>query len=564
MYLRISLTVRILCPVEATDCGREGEAIFRLVYEMAGCTKPFKRLWISSMEADAIREGFNNLKPGIEYDNLYNSAKCRQEADWLVGINGTRLFSTLYGKTLKVGRVQTPTLSMLVNRDTEIRSFKKEPYYTVHIGKNCIDALSNPIKDKSEADKLSLKCLGKDAKVISVKEEEKTITAPALYDLTSLQRDANRIFGYIAKQTLDYTQALYEKKLVTYPRTDSRYLSDDMGETARKVLYLVRKEYPFIGEGKDVDDYRKILNSKKITDHHAIIPTMEIASADLNSVPVTEKNILSLVAARLVCAVAETHRYKATKAVLSCEYEAFYLKGKTVIKKGWKEIEENFRKALGIEVKEKENALPILVEGQVLTEVESKAVENFTKPPKSYTEDTLLSSMERAGSDEMADDVERKGLGTPATRADIIEKLVSDGFVSREKKEDFSIDGLQKIVGEDIGLDILNEIQEVYKEEIPEITDFGPKRVIEPEKEEKPEDPQKSAEYKPLAKVEELEEQNYNLIDNVLNNTKPKKAERPEDRPSLREKLRSGKKKMEAEKRERNLQDPRHKTEKVI
>ena len=433
-------------PVEATDCGREGEAIFRLVYEMSGCTKPFKRLWISSMEAGAIREGFNNLKPGTDYDNLYNSAKCRQEADWLVGINGTRLFSTLYGKTLKVGRVQTPTLTMLVNRDAEIKNFKKEPYYTVHIGRDGIDALSKPIKDKSEANNLSLKCLGKDAKVISVTEEEKTINAPALYDLTSLQRDANRIFGYTAKQTLDYTQALYEKKLVTYPRTDSRYLSDDMEETARKVLNLVRKEFPFIGEGNDVDDYRKILNSKKVTDHHAIIPTMEIASADLNSVPDNEKNILSLVAVRLACAVAETQRDKATKAVLSCEGEAFYLKGKTVIKKGWKEIEENFRKSFGIEVKEKENVLPILVEGQVLIEVESKAVEAFTKPPRAFTEDTLLSSMERAGSDEMSDDVERKGLGTPATRADIIEKLVTDGYVSREKKNLIPTDDGKKLI----------------------------------------------------------------------------------------------------------------------
>ncbi len=421
--------------VEATDAGREGEAIFRLVYEMSGCNKPFKRLWISSMEAAAIMDGFNNLKPGSDYDNLYASARCRQEADWLVGINGTRLFTTLYGKTLKVGRVQTPTLAMLTKRNKEITVFKKEPYYTVHIGAARIDAVSANMKDKAEAERISSKCQGKDAHVISVKKEEKTIAAPPLYDLTTLQRDANRFFGYTAKQTLDYTQSLYEKRLVTYPRTDSRYLSDDMEETARKVLYLVRREFDFIGESKDVDDFGKILNSKKVTDHHAIIPTMEIASLDKNGIPSGEMNILSIIAMRLAASVAADYRYTSVKAVLSCEDEEFTITGKTVNKKGWKETEDGFKAAFDISNKEKNDVMPDLSEGQVIRDVESKTVESFTKPPKHYTEDTLLSGMEKAGTEDMDDDVERKGLGTPATRADIIEKLVNDGFVKRDKKK---------------------------------------------------------------------------------------------------------------------------------
>ena len=434
MVLKSLLNRGDIEPVEATDCGREGEAIFRLVYEMAGCTKPFERLWISSMESEAIREGFKNLKPGSDYDSLYSSAKCRQEADWLVGINGTRLFSTLYGKTLKVGRVQTPTLATLVKRASEIKDFKKEPYYTVHIIKDGLDAVSKSISDRTEAGNMALKCNGNAATVDSVTEEEKTAAAPLLYDLTSLQRDANRLFGYTAKQTLEYTQSLYEKKLLTYPRTDSRFLSDDMEDTARKVLSMVRRSFDFIKE-EGFDNYGKILNSRKVTDHHAIIPTVEIENADLASIPDTEKNILSLVSVRLACAVGEPHKYTSIKAVLTCAGEEFTLKGRTVIKKGWKETEDSFKKAFGLNKKDKESDLPALVEGQVFLDVESKAVEGFTKPPKAYTEDTLLSSMERAGSDEMTADVERKGLGTPATRADIIEKLVTDGFVKREKKQ---------------------------------------------------------------------------------------------------------------------------------
>ena len=420
---------------EATDAGREGEAIFRLVYEKAGCTKPFRRLWISSMEEKAIREGFENLKPGSEYDNLYQSAKCRQEADWLVGMNGTRLFSVLYGKTLKVGRVLTPTLAMLVNRETEIENFKKEPYYTVHISSGTLDAVSEKIKDKTAAEELAGKCGGQQAVVVSVSKEEKNTAPPKLYDLTTLQRDANRLFGFTAKQTLEYTQSLYEKKLVTYPRTDSQYLSDDMGDTARDVLTVIMSVFDHISADISKVDIPRVLNSRKVSDHHAVIPTIEIGNAELETLSDGERKILSLTAMRLACAVSEKYSYTTVKAVISCNGEQFAASGKTVRDKGWKAVEDAFKTRFRASGEEKEEPeLPGLSEGQVIDPVETKVVEGFTQPPKHYTEDSLLSSMERAGNAEMTDDVERKGLGTPATRADIIEKLVHDGFVTRDKK----------------------------------------------------------------------------------------------------------------------------------
>ncbi len=431
--LMVDSRVTEIC--EATDAGREGEAIFRLVYEKAGCTKPFKRLWISSMEEKVIREGFENLRPGNDYDNLYQSAKCRQEADWLVGINGTRLFSVLYGKTLKVGRVQTPTLAMLVNRETEIENFKKEPYYTVHITSESLDAVSEKIRDKSKADDLAGKCNGMKAEVISVTKEEKTIVSPKLYDLTTLQRDANRLFGFTAKQTLEYAQSLYEKRLVTYPRTDSQYLSDDMGDTARDVMTVIMSVFDYIGDNMSKVDTSQILNSKKVTDHHAIIPTIEIGNAELDILPDGEKKVLTLTAMRFVCATGEKYSYTTVKVVISCIGERFTASGKTVRDKGWKAVEDAFKahfKTYGEEREEPE--LPELSEGQVIDIVSAKEVEGFTQPPKHYTEDSLLFSMERAGNTDMDDDVERKGLGTPATRADIIEKLVKDGFVKRNKK----------------------------------------------------------------------------------------------------------------------------------
>ena len=422
----------------ATDAGREGELIFRLVYNMASCKKPMKRLWISSMEESAIREGVENLKPGSDYDHLYHSALCRQEADWLVGINGTRLFTVLYGgKVLKVGRVQTPTLAMLVEREAKIMNFKKEQYFMAHILCGGVDAVTERIDNKTEAENVAGACRNGQALVTSVEKEEKTVSPPKLYDLTTLQRDANRLFGFTAKQTLEYTQSLYEKKMCTYPRTDSQYLSDDMEQTAGNVIEAIFSSILFEENRMFNPDIKRVLNSKKVTDHHAIIPTMEIAKADLAALPETERKILSLVANRLLCATGEKHLYETVKAELSCGGYTFTTSGKSVLKNGWKDFEDAFKRSFkATEEKEQEDKkLPELSEGQTFDGVQTKISEHYTTPPKHFTEDSLLSAMERAGNEDMTDDVERKGLGTPATRADIIEKLVKDGFVKREKKQ---------------------------------------------------------------------------------------------------------------------------------
>ena len=392
------------------------------------------------MEESAIRDGFHNLRPGSDYDNLYKSALCRQEADWLVGINGTRLFTVLYGgKALKVGRVQTPTLAMLVDRESKIMNFKKEAYYMAHIMGNGLDAVSEHISDKTEADRIAETCENGQALVTSVVKEEKWVAPPKLYDLTTLQRDANRLFGFTAKQTLEYTQSLYEKKLVTYPRTDSQYLSDDMEGTAKNVIEAIFNSLLFEQNIMFNPDIKRILNSKKVTDHHAIIPTMEIIKQDLKAIPESEMKILSLCANRLLCATGEKHIYNSTKAVITCNNTVFKVSGKEVWKNGWKEFEDFFKNSYKTaEDKsdaEEEKKLPELREGMMIAVEQTKVSEHFTQPPKHYTEDSLLSAMERAGVEDMGDEVERKGLGTPATRADIIEKLVKDGFVKREKKQ---------------------------------------------------------------------------------------------------------------------------------
>ena len=390
------------------------------------------------MEESAIRDGFENLRPGNDYDNLYHSALCRQRADWLVGLNGTRLFTVLYGgKVLKVGRVQTPTLAMLVEREEKIRNFKKEQYYMAHLLIDGIDAATERIDDKAKAESIAAACESKAATVLSVTKEKKTVQPPKLYDLTTLQRDANRLFGFTAKQTLEYTQSLYEKKLVTYPRTDSQYLSDDMEDTARGVIGAIYKAILFEEQFGAEPDIKRVMDSKKVTDHHAIIPTMEIAKADLSSVPDGEMKILSLAANRLLCATGEKHEYETVKAEFLCNEAVFTVSGKSVTRNGWKDFEAAFRRSYKTaEDKEKEdNKLPELSEGMSFEGVQAKVTEHFTQPPKHFTEDSLLSAMERAGAEDMGDDVERKGLGTPATRADVIEKLVKDGFVKREKKQ---------------------------------------------------------------------------------------------------------------------------------
>ena len=436
---------RVDAVVCATDAGREGELIFHLTYNMAGCRKPMKRLWISSMEESAIRDGFHNLRPGSDYDNLYKSALCRQEADWLVGINGTRLFTVLYGgKALKVGRVQTPTLAMLVDRESKIINFKKEAYYMAHIMENGLDAVSEHISDKTEAERIAGACENGQALVTSVIKEEKWVAPPKLYDLTTLQRDANRLFGFTAKQTLEYTQSLYEKKLVTYPRTDSQYLSDDMEGTAKNVIEAIFNSLLFEQNIMFNPDIKRILNSKKVTDHHAIIPTMEIIKQDLKAIPESEMKILSLCANRLLCATGEKHIYNSTKAELTCNEIVFKVSGKEVWKNGWKEFDDFFKNSYKTtEDKsdvEEEKKLPELREGMMIAVEQTKVSEHFTQPPKHYTEDSLLSAMERAGAEDMGDEVERKGLGTPATRANTIENLVKHGYIQRDGKKIISTD----------------------------------------------------------------------------------------------------------------------------
>ena len=421
----------------ATDAGREGELIFRFVYQMAGCTKPVKRLWISSMEDAAIREGFANLCPDSDYDALYQSALCRAKADWLVGINATRLFSVLYHKTLTVGRVQTPTLKMLVDRDAKILRFQKERYYTVGIQSGSLKADSGRIASMDEANTLKSTCAGTSAICTSIKREKKTEQPPKLYDLTTLQREANRLFGFTAKQTLDYAQQLYEKKLLTYPRTDSQYLTEDMGQTAQHLVSDLLGLLPF-AQGLDLTpEVGRILNSKKVSDHHAILPTAEFVKQGFTGLAESGCKLMNLVCSKLLCAIAAPHEYETVTAVFSCAGNEFAAKGKTVLVPGWKEIDQRFRstlKADGEEEAESLNTLPELTEGQSYSVV-SDISEHFTSPPKAYTEDTLLSAMERAGAEDMPEEAERKGLGTPATRAAILEKLVQMGFVQRKGKQ---------------------------------------------------------------------------------------------------------------------------------
>ena len=422
--------------VNACDAGREGELIFRLVYEAAGCSKPFSRLWISSMEDAAIREGFSDLRPGTDYDPLYQSALCRQKADWLIGINASRLFSVLYHRTLNVGRVQTPTLAMLANRDSKIVLFRKEKYHHVRLALEGTEAVSEKIPAMEDAQAIRNACDGQQAVCVSLVREKKTEKPPKLYDLTTLQREANRVFGYTAKQTLDYAQSLYEKKLLTYPRTDSRYLTGDMAETASVVLHLAARVPPFDACPEFFPDVLALVNNKEVSDHHALIPSLELEKADVPGLPVGERNILLLVCCKLLCAAAEPFVYEAVTAAFDCGGHTFTTKGKQVLSQGWRAIQEVFRSSLKEkpEDEDDEGVLPALTEGQVFEPVAASVTEHFTSPPKPYTEDTLLSAMENAGKEDMPDEAERKGLGTPATRATIIEKLVSGGFVERKGK----------------------------------------------------------------------------------------------------------------------------------
>ena len=426
--------------VNACDAGREGELIFRFVYNQAGCNKPIRRLWISSMEDAAIKAGFASLKDGRDYDPLFASALCRAKADWLIGINATRLFSCLYHRTLNVGRVQTPTLKMLVDRDVAITSFKKEKYYVVRLSLDDTEAASAKICAADEAKELKAACEAAQAVCVSVVKEKKTAAPPKLFDLTSLQREANRIFGYTAKQTLDLAQSLYEKRLLTYPRTDSTFLTDDMGNTAAGVIALLCGKLPFMAGVDFTPEIAKVLNSKKVSDHHAIIPTMELAKTDLATLPESEKNILTLAGARLLFATGKPHIFEAVTAVFSCAGADFTARGKTILSDGWKVLERRYKAQLKEkpDAEDGENAdvtLPELTEGQSFSNPAAKVTEHDTTPPKPHNEASLLSAMERAGNEDTDPDAERRGLGTPATRAAVIEKLVKGGFVERKGKQ---------------------------------------------------------------------------------------------------------------------------------
>ena len=415
----------------ATDAGREGELIFRLVYQQAGCKKPFSRLWLSSMEDSAIREGFATLKPSTEYDALYQAALCRERADWMVGINASRLFSCLYGQPLAVGRVMTPVLAMTVVREAAIAAFVPEKFYTVAL--TLADggtASSKRFAQKADAELLLSKCRKEERVTVQKMErKEKSESPPQLYDLTALQRDANRLLGFTAQQTLDYAQSLYEKRLITYPRTDSRFLTEDMAASLPGLVtdtgraFAVEEPIPI--------HVQQVIDSSKVTDHHALLPTASVAKADLSALPAGERRILRLVVARLLCAVGEAHRYAETTMTTLCAGEEFTAKGKVVLSDGWKGIE---RKMLGdLLGKKKEPAvLPDVPEQSECGITGAELKEGQTSAPKHFTEDLLLHSMETASADSMPEGVERQGIGTPATRAATIEKLVQKGFLERK------------------------------------------------------------------------------------------------------------------------------------
>jgi len=414
-----------------TDAGREGELIFRLVCQQAGCKKPFTRLWLSSMEENAIREGFASLKPSTEYDALYQAALCRERADWIVGINSSRLFSCLYGRPLAVGRVMTPTLAMAVQREAAISAFTPEKFYTVSLAfADGGTASSKRFSQKADAETLLANCRKEVSTVVQkVERKEKTEKPPQLYDLTTLQREANRLLGFTAQQTLDYAQSLYEKRLITYPRTDSRFLTEDMAASLPGLVTDTGKAFA-VEEPLPIN-VQQVINGSKVTDHHALLPTKSMAKADLAALPAGERNVLRLIAARLLCAVGEPHRYAETTLTTICAGEEFTVKGKVVLSEGWKAMD---RKMLGeLLGKQKEQAaLPDVQEQSQCSIAGAELKEGQTSPPKHFTEDTLLHAMETASADSMPEGVERQGIGTPATRAATIEKLVQKGFLERK------------------------------------------------------------------------------------------------------------------------------------
>lgn len=423
----------------ATDADREGECIFRYVYNLSGSRKPVKRLWVSSLEEKSIKDGLAKMKNGSSYDNLYYAGFSRAKADWLVGMNGSRLFSIRYKNKLSIGRVQTPTLAMIVQRDEDVKNFVKQKYFTADLNLRGFKASSERIDDENMANEIVSSCNGKAADVWKVKKEIKTVNPPKLFDLTSLQREANKKFGYTAQQTLDYLQSLYEGKLATYPRTDSQYITDDMEQTAIDVVSAVNSifDYKVVGNL----NIKCCINNKKVTGHHAILPTINISTTDLDLLPDGQRNILKLISLRLICAVSEPHKYQSVKATILSVGAGidFYANGKTILQNGWKSVDEKIKaKDEDETLTQIDTKLPELDEGQTFENVTCEKSEHFTTPPKPFTEATLLSAMEHAGQEEYDDDTEKKGLGTPATRAGTIEGLFKHGYIERSKGKKIS------------------------------------------------------------------------------------------------------------------------------
>lgn len=426
--------------VNGCDAGREGELIFKRVYDLARCQKPVKRLWISSMEDEAIRNGFRCLKDGSDYTGLCNAAVCRAQADWLIGMNATRAYTTRYFKRLVVGRVQTPTLAMLTERKEKVENFQKEAYYKVSLSDGKMTVTSENILSEKEAEDLQKLCNGADAIVTKVKKEQKKISPPKLYDLTSLQREANRFFGYTAKKTLDMLQELYEEKMVTYPRTDSQYVTEDMKETVEMLMNGMIEFLPFLKSGHIGGNPERVINNAKVSDHHAILPTKEALENGMEGLSDGKKNLMLLIGQQLVQATGEDYRCEQTEIAVQCNEHEFTAKGKRPVQMGFKEAEEAFRKSCVKAKKEDEsesrNAIPEgYKEKMVLPGVKAEKSTHYTSPPKMFTEDTLLAAMETAGNKEFDSETEKKGLGTPATRASIIEKLVSSGYAKRKGKQ---------------------------------------------------------------------------------------------------------------------------------
>ena len=426
--------------VNGCDAGREGELIFQRVYVLAGCRKPVKRLWISSMEDAAIQKGFQTMKSEEEYKNLCMAAVCRAQADWLIGMNGTRAYTTRYFKRLVVGRVQTPTLAMLAERQERIEHFQKEAFYKVALTDGKLTVVSENIANEEAAELLAALCNGSTAVVTQMKKERKKSFPPKLYDLTSLQREANRYFGYTAKRTLDMLQELYEEKLVTYPRTDSQFVTEDMKDSVEELVEKMPVLLSFVDYGQLGHGIKRVINNAKVSDHHAILPTKEVVEKGIADLPANKKNLMMLICQQLVQATGEEYLYEQTDITVKCQEHDFKARGKIPVQMGFKEVEKAFKqlcvKAEPVEEKEKETSIPAgYEEGMRLFPVKAEKTTHYTSPPKPFNEDTLLAAMETAGNKEFDSETEKKGLGTPATRASIIEKLVSFGYAQRKGKQ---------------------------------------------------------------------------------------------------------------------------------